>query len=377
MKIAYVHVLPLEYYPPATNTLAHFATRSGWDVHTWTTPNARGLPRWSHDSVSVTRMNHGNPQNGFLRRAAGYASWHSRVALALRAWNPDVVIAVEPHSMLAVSLYYSMLGGRAPLFIHYHEYYSSEDYSQPGMRLLRMARRIDGDALLERAKWISQTNEARLRLMLAGHERIRPDSGKVLPNYPPAEWVEQARSLRHETASGKTRLLYVGSASLEDTFIGELATWVKERPSEFSLHVVGDNITSGVWHLLTSLGAPNITTEPRGRAYDDLPELLAHFDVGLVLYKGNTLNFVHNVPNKTFEYLAAGLEVWYPPEMDAMRTFRQSQPQQRLREIDFKALANADLPRVEREPPVAFDFTCEAMLKPLIAEIEKAGGSRN
>ena len=32
LRVAYVHVLPLEYYPPATNALEVFARQPGWTV---------------------------------------------------------------------------------------------------------------------------------------------------------------------------------------------------------------------------------------------------------------------------------------------------------------------------------------------------------
>ena len=50
--------------------------------------------------------------------------------------------------------------------------------------------------------------------------------------------------------------------------------------------------------------------------FDDLAEVLPRYDVGLILYKGHIPNYVHNVPNKFWEYLAAGLGGIVPSMMN-------------------------------------------------------------
>jgi hypothetical protein len=172
-----------------------------------------------------------------------------------------------------------------------------------------------------------------------------------------------------------TRLVYVGAASFEDTFIREAAEWVRRHPDVLSLHVTGDNVAADVWEWLESLDAANITTDRKGVDYRLLPSLLSGFDAGLVLYKGNTLNFVHNVPNKATEYLACGLETWYPAEMEGMRAFHESHDDLPMRQLDFRALPS-EPPRARRRPVTSFELTCESALEPLIAEINRVAGSR-
>jgi hypothetical protein len=238
------------------------------------------------------------------------------------------------------------------------------------MRLLRAGRRIERDSLLARAVWVSQTNHARLSLFEKSHPRLRPGAGHVLPNYPPADWVRRARA---EVGGSPevTRLIYVGAASFEDTFIREAAEWVTANPGSLSLHVTGDNVSRDVWAWLESLGAANITTDRSGVDYDRLPEILSAFDAGLVLYKGNTLNFVHNVPNKAVEYLACGLETWYPREMQGMNSFHEQHPDLPMRELDFRCLPRHPL-RASRKVAGSFPFTCESALEPLVREIKLA-----
>ena len=44
----------------------------------------------------------------------------------------------------------------------------------------------------------------------------------------------------------------------------------------------------------------------------DFPLIISQYQIGLVLYKGHIPNYIYNAPNKLFEYLACGLDVWYP-----------------------------------------------------------------
>ena len=376
MKIAYVHVLPLEYYPPARNTLTHLAHHRGWTVRAWTTANRRGLRPWSDPHVEITRRWDADPSSSLPARMLGYTSWHTRVAAELAMWKPQAIISVEPHSTLATWTYYNVFRGKADLYIHHHEYYAPEDYSAEGMRLLRATRGLEQRDLFRRARWISQTNEERLRLLREWNPEITDASARVLPNYPPEAWTLRASRSQHDR-SDTLRMIYVGSASLADTYIREIAQWAAKHAASVSLHVTGDNVAGETWSSLQSLGANNITLGPKGCDYDSLPQLLTKFDVGLVLYKGNTLNFVHNVPNKAIEYLAAGLEVWYPREMQGMRDFHTTHSQLPLREVDFSSLPDAPPHLLHQSGAMTlFPFTAETALAPLVEALEQQDSNR-
>ena len=376
MKVAYLHVLPLEYYPPARNTLKLIAAREGWRVRAWTSRNRRRLPDWNEPNVVVARFRDAGASQPLPFRIGAYLAWHARAAFEIAAWHPDALISVEPHSALAAWLYYHVFHGNAPLFIHHHEYYSAADFLAEGMRTLRSTARLERDDLFPRARWVSETNSERLSLLRAWTPQIRQETARVLPNYPPQKWIETAARLERRPLDNQTRLVCVGSVSFEDTFIREAATWVADRPEQASLHVVSDNMRVDVQSWLRSLNAPNVTFDAHGCDYEELPQLLTQFDAGLVLYKGNTLNFVHNVPNKAIEYLACGLEVWYPPEMIGMQNFQRAHPELRIVQINFRDPPGR-LPLVgpRSHPTREFPFTCETALAPLFAEIEAAASS--
>jgi hypothetical protein len=141
---------------------------------------------------------------------------------------------------------------------------------------------------------------------------------------------------------------------------------VAARPDQVSLHLCGHNVRPDVWEWIESLKAPHISTQPAGCDYDALPDLLTQFDVALVLYKGNTLNFVHNVPNKAIEALACGLEVWYPPEMEGMIRFHGNFPGLPLRVVDFRRMEDflpMPLERFDIDPTA---FSAEQAGEPLL-----------
>jgi hypothetical protein len=370
MKVAYIHILPVEYYPPATNALEIMSRRSGWTVRAWSSPNYRRMPEWTSARVATTR--HPYTQNGraALQRLLGYLQWHLRTARELAKFKPDVIISVEPHSAIAVWLYYQLFTGNARLFIHHHEFYASEDFEAEGMRLVRLSARLEKRDLFPRAEWISETNQDRLNL-LAADSQIDPAKGRVLPNYPPREWIERAQA-RSPQSSDRLRIVYLGSASLEDSFIEEFAQWVAAHPDELSFDVIGNNIAGGAWLAVEKLGARNISLNREGISYDKLPEVLRSNDVGVILYRGRTANFVYNVPNKAIEYLAAGLCVWYPMQMLSMKTFADDNPDLPLVEMDFANLP-AEAPQRTRDIDLSRlqSFSAEAALGPLIDQIDR------
>jgi hypothetical protein len=337
MKIAYLHNLPLEYYPPATNTLDLLGRMKQVEVRAYTSRNLKNRKAYSSRAMKIFRFKSPDPQSSQILRLAVALWWHLRTAWSLFFFKPDAVIYVEPHSALAAHIFFRFLFGKARLFIHHHEYYEPVDYTRPGMRLPSLCSRLESSFLFPRATWISQTNADRLQLIKAHHPEIADRVWQVLPNYPPAGWLQRIKTKSEYKIGSPLRLIYVGAASFQDTYIKEIVSWAAHHRSEIDLHVCGYNVTEDVRNWLEAQHFANVTFNAAGYAYDELPDILGGFDVGLVLYKGNTRNFIYNVPNKVYEYLVCGLEVWYPREMTGMRNFRQGN-QAGLRELDFTDL---------------------------------------
>jgi hypothetical protein len=145
------------------------------------------------------------------------------------------------------------------------------------------------------------------------------------------------------------------------------------------LHVCGHNVSPSVWAWIAEQGFDNITVDSRGCEYAELPALLAEHDIGLILYKGNTINFVYNAPNKLFEYLRCGLDVWYPREMAGIRRQCDRTPGLPVREMDFTKLDQVHVPcidRLEGNRAAEYAFNAEDAMRPLLTTFDCRGGNR-
>lgn len=366
MKIAYVHILPLEYYPPATNTLIALAEKPGVELVAWSSDNLKQRVPFAHKDVRIERPKFVQVTNHPAKRMMDWVLWNWKCARGLKALAPDAVISVEPHSALAPWFYYQLMGGKARLFIHHHEYYAPQDYLRQGMRFVRIAHKLEKRDLLQRAEWISQTNGNRLQFMQKDNPGLPAEKFKIWPNYPPRHW----RRPRTRHPSSPLRVVYLGSASFHDTYIREAVEWVARRPNQVELVISGYNIADDVWNWLREHQWPNVKLHPDGWSYDELPEKLAEFDVGLILYRCNTINFIYNAPNKLFEYWACGLEVWYPPEMKQITELSQKADVPPLQLVDFQSLNRLE-PVRKSSPDGNFtsEYSCESALTPLLEQL--------
>ena len=373
VKIAYLHILPLEYYPPATNFLDILALEEHLHVRAYSTENQRERPPYKNAAVEIHRTRPPNPGALKIWRLLRVLGWHLKAAFSLSRFKPDTIIYIEPHSAIAAWLYFKLLRGKSRLFVHHHEYYEASDYQRRGMKLPGLGARFEQDYLFSRAEWISQTNKDRLRLAKSAHPNVSSEAWQTLPNYPPAAWGRSPETGRKRKERGDPlKIVYVGSASFEDTFIKNMVNWAAEHAGAVELHICGYNVAKDVWDWLQRLGFSNVTYDRNGFNYDDLPDLLRDFDVGLVLYKGNTTNFVFNVPNKVFEYLRCGLEVWYPKEMKGIDNFREGRDLP-LRKIDFLSLTDLKpvLASRDRAWNSTEEFTAEQAFAPLFYQLKQ------
>jgi hypothetical protein len=167
--------------------------------------------------------------------------------------------------------------------------------------------------------------------------------------------------------------VYVGAASVRDTFIGEVVEWVLQQPREkVSLAVYVNNCDVQTEQLLQLAAESGVVVVPGGVAYQQLPDVLSQYHVGLILYRGNTPNYVYNAPNKLFEYLACGLDVWYPGCMLGITPYARTNAAPRVVETDFEKL---ELPNFVVCPGLDLPWhpwtdSCENVLQPLLKTIK-------
>ena len=178
--------------------------------------------------------------------------------------------------------------------------------------------------------------------------------------------------------AGPLRMVYVGSVSLHDTWIGPLVEWLNSPAnSGCTLDVFCYNLDPTTRSFLQKQSSQAVRFHGAGADYDQLPQLLPKFDVGLILYRCNTVNFVWNASNKLFEYLMCGLDVWYPSCMLGVRPYARSDAAPRVLETDFEKLGQLNL--AERRDRAGLSWqpwttTCEDALEPLIACLTQHSG---
>jgi hypothetical protein len=377
LRLGIVHQLLVERYPPIQNLLEFLRKNSSVEIVLISSQHPdRKQPKVHATAPAFHNILPLNSHSGTpLCRWFRTLRWHWHAAWLLHRFRPDVVLSVEPHSALAVWLHRNLFGRRARLLIQHYEYYSDDDYLRPGNRLLRLNRLFER-SLLKQADRVTQTNPDRLRLFAADHPYLRSGQLSVWPNYPPPSWFGSAERPWPVDPTGPLKLVVAGAVSLRDTYIGPLVEWItSSHQTACTLDIYSSSCDTETETWLQSRTCDRLRLHPSGVPYSELPQVLRTFDVGLILYRCRTLNFVYNASNKLFEYLTCGLDVWYPPCMLGVAPYARSTAAPRVLETDFDNLQTLDLsPRQTRShlPTIRWTTTCEDALEPLLELLERA-----
>jgi hypothetical protein len=213
------------------------------------------------------------------------------------------------------------------------------------------------------AAWLSHTNEDRMRLFLDDISPIRPANLRIMPNYPPKEWGKAALKQR---VPSPMKVIYVGALNFVSMYLSECIRWIESKRGEFTLDVYSLQDTSEVNAFIREKGISHVKVKGFV-AYGDLPGILSDYHIGIILYKGHNENFVFNAPNKLFEYLACGLDVWFPVEMKGVHPYiNRGNPL--VLPIDFRvptSLDDASRCRRVGESDKRLSFASDQVLGPL------------
>jgi hypothetical protein len=382
-RLAIVSALPCELYPPTVNLVRTVQQHPNINlllICATGSAVACSIPR---ARAATARFSAGHGCRFVLLRWILLICWHLKAAWLLWRFRPDSIVLIEPHSVPAVRLALLLLKSRPRVAVIYYEYNSPADYLRSGNRSLRCARPLENQ-LLKLAGWISQTNAERLRLFCCDHRELRQEQCMVLPNFPPAAWLEipAVRRGRQVPAAKQLKLVYVGALSLQDTWIDAVVHWIcSDQNVACSLDVYAPRLDPETAQFLLSRQGDRLRLHHEGIEYDRLPHVLPQYDVGLILYRCRTINFVHNAPNKLFEYLMCGLDVWYPPCMLGVRPFARSDVVPRVIEVDFDQLnalpAGMGQSSCAELPSRPWKSTCEDALQPLVQFITGADNRGN
>ncbi len=188
-----------------------------------------------------------------------------------------------------------------------------------------------------------------------------------MPNYPPSSWITRARKPWIDRQAQPLRLIYVGSLSLADTFVGPLVDWLVAHPEAYiTLDIFTNNCEPDTLAYIRAIDGGVVRLHEAGVAYQQIPNVLADFDAGLVLYRCRSVNYQYNASNKLFEYLMCGLDVWFPPTMVGVKPYARDDSWPRVIEVDFENLDALDLGGVRSRaglPHIPWTETCESQLE--------------
>ena len=371
-RISIIHMLPLEYYPPVTNMIQSLINENHFVLQVVSSHNPKGRPAYHQPHVRIKRIRYPAHINNFWKRLWAYVTLLWQPLWYLIQFKPEVILYMEPHSALPVYLYKRGFRPKVKLFIHHHEYYAPEEFKAKGNSTVRLWHTLETRYLFKKACWISQTNTDRLQMFHKDYPFIPDDRLRTLPNYPPKSWLSE-NAVPQDKAPLK--LLYIGALSFENTYIKDIVTFVKDQQGQIELQIYAYNASQDVTTFLEGLKLPYIHFYKEGVAYHQIPQVAKDCHIGLVLYKAHNLNYTYNAPNKLFEYVACGLEVWVPHVMKGCQPYISMEQRPVVRTVDYTNLNErllSDFYKHLKWPYQPSAYNCETALQPLIQALKQA-----
>jgi hypothetical protein len=331
-ELLIIHFRSAMDYPPVYN-IARYLAGIGVSVTLVTGRKKESSLELENYGVRVIEvaLSNGSGLSSYL----GYFNYYFKAFIELIRKPKIPVLYFESISSLPVFLFSLFFPfSKRILAIHYHEYFDKEEHKRQSF-LERLGRRLE-PPLFKRSSWISHTNADRLSRFHSEFPFIEKGKLRLMPNYPSEKWI-QAPLVKD--ASGKVRLVYVGSVSMESLFLSELGAWLATQNGKFTCDIYSKNMDDKVLKFIQQQ-PPGLINFKGSIHYDSLPSLLPAYDVGLVLYNGHySTNFIYNAPNKLFEYLACGLDVWFSNTLLSSYPYENTNTYPKVIKVDFSNMS--------------------------------------
>jgi hypothetical protein len=362
-----LHFQPLEGYPPIQNILSFFSGKDDLKVICCSTRGNFDYS-WDDDNVVVHRFGLIGSQISTYRRLLSYVFYNLATLFKLIVLVPERVLYIESLSAWPAIIYKKFFNSKAKLFIHYHEYTTPREYAQ-GMKLAKYFHSIE-KKWYTRTSWISHTNKFRLDKFIEdeGLEEQENKIFHVMPNYPPLEWKNHSTVPKND---GTVRLVYVGySISFDSMNAKELCDWVLKHEG-VELHCYFHKPSVDLESYVVQEETNKIQTH-QSIPYNYIPAILSQYDIGVMLYKGSSDNYKYNATNKLFEYLACGLDVWFPKHMLGAMEYVCEDASPRVLALDFERLDHYSLEYLLGEgdlPCRETNYFCEPIYKKLYRQL--------
>jgi len=369
-KLAIIHFNPIELYPPVMNWLNFIGSQPDQQmevrVFTMRMDPAKPLFRPNNPSIKIRRSGQFTSR-ATAQKYSSYMAFYVNTILGLVTWGPESVLYYETLSSLPAWVYKKIISRRFGLFIHYHEYNSPAEYEQGG-KLTRRLHRME-KKLYPIAAWISQTNEDRMHFFLDDHKMIPGTNQFILPNCPPHSWWT---TRKRNVKDAPLKIIYIGALSLDTMYVKEFVSWVLDQQAKVIFDIYSSNITADAKIYLQSTNK-KLVNYYEGVDYFSLPSILSAYDVGVILYKGHIPNYVYNVPNKLFEYMACGLDIWFPVGMKSALSLVTTNTFPQVKALDFSTLDQVTLSSIIDRNGLEYkrsEYNCENAFKSLFARIK-------
>lgn len=337
MKILIVQFHPIELYPPVQNLLNaiqnELPTNSTLKVYT-TESQSNDTFELKDSRIKIERLSSYTLGERTFKRYFLYLKFYVLSFFKIIKYKPNKILYFEAISSLS-PLLFKRVHPEVELYIHYHEYISPEEYKS-GI-LNRILHKLE-TKVYKKAEWISHTNSERMNLFLKDIGMEWQSRLHILPNYPPKAWQPKKHSNR---LTSPVKVVYAGALGLDSMYIKEFAEWVTSQDGKVLWDIYSIQNTNEVSSFLKTLGTTNISIKGPVNYYQ-LPKILKGYDAGVILYKATTANYKFNAPNKLFEYLACGLDVWFPNVMVGCLPFVTEDVFPKVISIDFTNLGSFD-----------------------------------
>jgi hypothetical protein len=251
-------------------------------------------------------------------------------------------------------MYKKVKGSSVTLLAHYHEYLNLNEYGH-NMWLVKTLHRQEAKMYQHSYMWISQTNEVRLKKIMRDNnlENIGGEIFHTMPNYPSKDWGTRKTDFG---SSGKTRLVYVGAMGYDSMYLKEVVDWVIKNKNYFTVDLYSYNMDGKAKEFLCSIQDDSIRFHGTVD-YKELPILLKNYDIGLVIYKPVSDNWIDNAPNKIFEYLACDLDVWFSKTMTYALRLTKEKTVPKIIPVDFEKLDDFDFKKAINRDGLSYKET--------------------
>ncbi len=370
------HYNPIELFPPVVNFLnfAEVALTPEWQVKVFTTYPPDSVGRYHSNSrrIQIIRIGKGFSKGKKWRNLVSLLWFNLAGTFHLsRSWI-GALLYFETSSALPAIIGKLLLKKGFDLYIHYHEYMSPQDYARTRFQSYIRSKEL---LLYKRAKWVSHTNQKRMEMFLNDINLPFLKNSEIMPNYPPADWNNQnTPSIRSVEV---IRFVFVGSVTEQGSYIREFLTWLGGLKRDYTFDIFTQSETESLRRIIRECNVKGV----RIRGYvnnSNLPDVLSSYHVGLILYKGIELNVIYSAPNKLFEYLACGLDVWVDTAIRGVEPYYTERVFPKVVPVSFSNLLQYDVEQlINREglSYLPFSESYEKEYKRLLDRISNKSGN--